>query len=119
MKPAISAASAVHWQGSFLLTAGQTGTLAMALMADDDAWVFVNGLLALDHGGVKALNASGPIFNGVVLNEGVNTLDIFYADRHTVQAGLVFNTALQIVPARAGAALAAVCGLGARRRRRN
>jgi len=109
---------AVHWNGSFVLGSGQTGSVNMTLRADDDAWVFINGQLAVDNGGVKAIN-NATTSNGIAgLLEGVNTIDIFFADRHQTQSGIVFTSNVNIVPAPGAAALLGLAGLLTTGRRR-
>ncbi len=109
---------AVHWQGTFELGAGESGSVIMSIQADDDAWVFINGQLALDDGGVKALNTAAPVFNAASLVAGSNTIDIFFADRHQSQSAIVFTSNLQIIPAPGAAALLGLGGLTLQRRRR-
>ncbi|MCC6321393.1 MAG: hypothetical protein IT438_08160 [Phycisphaerales bacterium] len=108
----------VHWQQSLSLGAGESGTLSMALLADDDAWVFVDGELALDHGGVKSMNSAAPVFTTLTLGSGTHAIDIFYADRYSIQAGIVFQSVFQLVPAPGMLAGLTVAGVAAARRRR-
>ncbi len=81
---------AVHWTGAVHVT----GTPTLTLGADDDAWVFErvhgsgsNYTLLLDDGGVKAAGATVP----GTLAAGDYDLQLFWADRNTVQAGLTFT----------------------------
>jgi fibro-slime domain-containing protein len=85
-----------HLQGTFSTPAG--GTITMSLGADDDAWVFIDGILAMDLGGVHALS-SAPVTSAPLL-AGSHTLDLFFADRHVVQSGLVFSADLLFMPPR-------------------
>lgn len=79
----------VHWTGTIHVT----GTPTLTLGADDDAWLFVrpagsgNYSLLLDDGGVKAAGAT--VSNS--LTAGDWDLQLFWADRNTVQAGLTFT----------------------------
>jgi fibro-slime domain-containing protein len=62
------------------------------ISSDDDLWVFVDGNLVVDDGGVKDLASGGvPNVTDSGLSNGTHTLEIFYADRHQVQAGLTLD----------------------------
>lgn len=99
---------AVKWTGSF--TAPSAGTINLTLGADDDAWVFIDGNLVVDNGGVKAL---GPITTGVSgLSAGSHDISIFYADLHQVQAGIDFSADVAFAPAVPEPASFALVGLG-------
>jgi len=110
-----------HLQGTFDTPAG--GTITMSLGGDDDAWVFIDGNLVDDLGGVHPLSTA-PVTSDP-LSAGTHTLDIFFADRHIVQAGLVFDANLTLnplsqAPEPATCALIAIglAGLGISRRRK-
>lgn len=109
-----------RFSGTFLLPA--PGSITLSLGADDDAWIFIDGVLAYDLGGVKPLNF-GPIVTDP-LAAGLRTIDIFFADRNTVQAGLQIDASVTftpvLVPAPGALALLGLglLGLGAARRMR-
>ncbi len=103
----------------FVYQAGQYLNAA----ADDDLWVFINGQLALDVGGVHS--TAGGAINldtlGLVAGQTYD-LDIFFAERHTVASTFSVETNIKCVPepTTAGLALLGAAGLGlcAWRRRR-
>jgi fibro-slime domain-containing protein len=82
-------------EGTFDTPAG--GSVTFSLGSDDDAWVFLNGNLVVDNGGVHALETAPTTISD--LAAGVNTVEVFFADRHTVQAGLFFDADVTINPA--------------------
>jgi fibro-slime domain-containing protein len=73
-----------HWKGT--LTAPNTGSLIFNGAADDDLWVFMDGVLVIDNGGVKSFQT--PVAQTVPITAGAHTLDIFYADRSQNKATL-------------------------------
>jgi fibro-slime domain-containing protein len=69
---------------------------------DDDVWVFVNGKLAVDVGGLHPaksgnvnLNASATLLD--IKIGGVYTLDLFHAERHTPASTFRIDTNLSFV----------------------
>jgi fibro-slime domain-containing protein len=108
---------AVHWTGTFHVGAGGA---ALALSADDDAWLFLNGALSMDNGGVKAIGLSSTTTANLVAGDYV--VDLFFADRHRVRSGIDFTCegCLDPVPEPATLLLfgTTLAGLGAVVRRR-
>lgn len=84
----------------------ETNSVQLGLSADDDAWLFVNGQLALDVGGKHTpsegytLVTLAPFSESFGLSEGdIYELVLFYADRSANGAALsFFMTALDHVP---------------------
>jgi fibro-slime domain-containing protein len=73
--------------GSFTLTA--PSAVSFSVGADDDAFVYVDGMLVEDLGGIHG-DTSAPT-NSVNLGIGSHTIEIFYADQEESGASLSFN----------------------------
>jgi fibro-slime domain-containing protein len=85
---------AVHWEGTFSLAS--PGSVTFNLGADDDAWVFIDGVLKVDNGGVKGLTSVPTVVSS--LSAGIHEIDLFFADRHTVQSGITFSANVELNP---------------------
>lgn len=77
---------AVHWEGEFYVDEDKSYTYSMG--SDDDAWLFIDNQLVLDLGGVHALTHDDYTIN---LTKGYHDIDIFFAERHTVQSAFQLN----------------------------
>jgi hypothetical protein len=76
---------AVHWSGTFSAPAGAT----LSVRADDHAFLYVDGLLVADDGGVKGIGIAPAI--AAVVPSGNHTIDLFFADVFHVQSGIIFS----------------------------
>lgn len=75
----------VHWTATLL--APEADEYLLRVASDDDSWVFVDEELVLDNGGVHEFST---VEGRPRLSAGEHSLEIFYAERYTVSAGLVF-----------------------------
>lgn len=70
---------------------------------DDDLWVFINGKLAIDLGGVRGAASGSVNLNTFAPTAGLVSgnnypIAIFFAERHTTESSFRIDTSLEIVP---------------------
>ncbi|MBS3903131.1 MAG: hypothetical protein KGZ30_02010, partial [Anaplasmataceae bacterium] len=78
--------TAIHWTGYVYLP--EAGDYEVAFGADDDAWFYLNGEEKINLGGIHAF---GGVNELITFPAGTSSIDIYFAERHTVQSGIVFE----------------------------
>lgn len=73
-------------------------------MGEDDVWVFINGVLAIDLGGVHGPASGSVSLDSAAATLGITTgstydLDIFHAERRTSGSNFNFTTSIALVDA--------------------
>jgi fibro-slime domain-containing protein len=68
-------------------------------IGDDDVWVFINGRLAVDLGGVHGATEGRVDLDSLGLTKGETyAFDFFFAERHQSESNMGFSTNMQLFP---------------------
>jgi fibro-slime domain-containing protein len=76
------------------------GHESFTFKGDDDVWVFVNGVLAIDLGGVHGVAAATIDFDARAAELGIEpghsyAFDVFHAERHTSRSNFRIETSIE------------------------
>ena len=78
----------------FIYHTGQT----FSFTGDDDLWMFIDGKLAMDLGGLHWETSGSVDLDTLGLTDGVEyTMDIFHAERHTDQSNFHITTSVECI----------------------
>lgn len=74
---------------SGMISVAGPATYNFSLGSDDDAWLFIDGNLVGDNGGIKS--GSPTVFDTGSLTAGNHSVSLFFADRHVTESGITFT----------------------------
>ncbi|MGC9968111.1 MAG: PA14 domain-containing protein, partial [Minisyncoccia bacterium] len=79
--------TAIHWTGYATFPA--SGTYPVNLGSDDDSWLYINGHLVDAVPGIHPITYAASTYTAT--SSGTATVDLYFAERYTVQSALVFQ----------------------------
>ena len=82
-----------HWSGK--VTAPADGNYMFSLTTDDDAWVYLDGVLVADNSGI---HPPASVNGFMALTTTPKILDVYFAERHVVQSHMYFSFTGDIFP---------------------
>ena len=92
-----------HFTYEIHTTFGYNGGEVFTFSGDDDLWVFLNGKLAIDLGGVHPQETETISLDALAGTLGITTgntysFDLFFAERHTSASNFCIETSIQLEP---------------------
>lgn len=94
-----------HFTFELHASAAYNGGETFIVAADDDLWLFIDGQLVIDLGGVHPMESAIVRLDDLGLTPGqVYDLDLFFAERMTLGSRLAFETSLLLAQEDCGAA---------------
>ena len=75
-----------HW--NTYITVTSAGYFTFTLGSDDDSWLYIDGVLQIDLGGIHGISTTQ---KSIYLSLGTYKIDVYFAERQIVQSGLFFD----------------------------